>query len=107
MRMFLHEYDRIVTEEELQEEYKENGYQYEMPFCRFLEICLDKNGSLTEILTDDTPRMQRPYAVLYCSVCDENTEDELDDLRWLTYDGRQMLSALGYRVQPVSVELFD
>ena len=102
MRKFLYEYESICTEADVMEEYKKNGYQYETTFRHFLnDHCLGKNGALVEILTDETPRENRQYAVTFCSVSDEDTEDTMDDTRWLTYGQRQQLIACGYRVLPI------
>lgn len=67
MRKFLHEYESIVTLEELEngEEFAE--FMRENPgesFFRYLELCMWwNNGSLAEILTAGTPKAERRRAV--------------------------------------------
>lgn len=65
MRKFLHEYESIVTMEELEAEF--NKYHKEFPedsFDYWLSCCMWwNNGSLTEILTAGTPKAERRRAV--------------------------------------------
>lgn len=82
MRKFLVEYRDIITEQELRDfyetEFDDRAY---MSFEEMLADGLGKNGSLTEILTEDTPRGQ--YAVTLCRVWYSEDEDDYCD-EWLT-----------------------
>lgn len=67
MRKFLHDYESIVTIEELKsgDEYKEFISDYpDATFEEYLDLCMFwNNGFLTEILTADTPKAERRRAV--------------------------------------------
>ena len=84
MRKFLVEYSDIIDEDELRE-YYQNEYEdnWRVSYARFLDEALGKNGSLTEILTEDTPlgfigRAVRLYKVHYSADPDDVCEE------WLT-----------------------
>ena len=87
MRRFLHDYESVITMEELQngEEFKE--FMEENPdesFARYLDLCMYwNNGFLTEILTADTPVENRRGAVMLCAVFDG--EYDYADMPWVAY----------------------
>lgn len=88
MRKFLHDYESIVTIEELKngDEYKEFVNDYpDATFEEYLDLCMFwNNGFLTEILTNETPKNQRRYAVSLCAVYDCDFE-EIMNWQWLDY----------------------
>lgn len=84
MRKFLVEYRDIITEEELRDFYEnESEDKAYMTFDEMLADGLGKNGSLTEIQTEDTPRGQ--YAVTLYKV---HYSDDPDDVceEWLSQE---------------------
>lgn len=84
MRKFLVDYDSEWTLDELREffEKESDDRAYFDSFEEWLDRVLrDKNGSLTEILTEDTPREQAAYAVARFVVTDAETGDTYE--KWL------------------------
>ena len=103
MRKFLHDYESIVTIEELKsgDEYKEfvNDYPGET-FEKYLDLCMFwNNGFLTEILTNETPKNQRRDAVSLCSIYDSET-GEYESTYWLSYYGIMREKRYGNIVVP-------
>lgn len=103
MRKFLHDYESIVTIEELKngDEFKEfvNDYPGET-FERYLDLCMFwNNGFLTEILTNETPKNQRRYAVSSCALHDCET-GEFECCEWLDYSNIQKEKMYGNIVLP-------
>ena len=77
MRKFLVEMDSVVTLAELEQDFKEFAEkEFDGNFSQWLDECLGKNGALTEILTEDTPRGRRNDAVVECHITDADTGDE-------------------------------
>ena len=81
MRRFLVEYRDIITEQELRDFYEAefDGKEY-MTFADMLADGLGKNGSLTEIATQDTPKGQNAVT-LYRVWYSEDRDDYCDE--WL------------------------
>jgi hypothetical protein len=83
MRKFLIEMDVEITLDEVEQNYHEFDYDDVMTFPQYLADCLGKNGALTEILTDETPRGEEMRAVSLCRVQYSEDEDDYCE-EWLT-----------------------
>lgn len=82
MRKFLVEMDSVVTLADLEQDFKDFAEkEFDGNFSQWLDECLGKNGALTEILTEDTPRDKVNSAVVNFHVTDADTGDEY--WRWL------------------------
>ena len=87
MRTFLDDYRNIITFAELQDAFENDKddfgnapKDYYLNINQWLNELLSKNGTLTEIKTDDTPKGQ--YAVtLYQVQYSDDTDDICDE--WL------------------------
>lgn len=82
MRKFLVERDWVISLPELMQEWEEWARD-DMTFEQYLADCLSKNGALTEILTDDTPRENSRDAVTLIRVWYSDDVDDYCD-EWLT-----------------------
>ena len=98
MRKFLCDYDSVWTLAELEQDFKEfAGKEFDGNFSQWLDECLGKNGALTEILTDETPKENRADAVSYYRViCSELAGDEYET--WTTEEHADFLKSCGYTV---------
>lgn len=96
MRKFLVEYDEVITLDDVRRSWREFA-EDDMTFADYLRNCLDKNGALTEILTEDTPRENRRGAVTLCRV--QYSEEEWDYCEeWLTEEEQEFKKFCGYSV---------
>ena len=103
MRKFLYEYETVFTLEQLETEYRtDRAEDFDGTFAQWLEECTGKNGALTEILTDDTPRWNRKSAVIECVVYGDDEND--DYFAWLTLDEIARKRSCGYCVKACAAE---
>ena len=104
MRKFLWEMETVVTLDDVRESYYalEPTERVGMTFPQYLADCLGKNGALTEILTDETPRGEQQKAV--CNYAIQNPESGDVWEEWLTPGGVNDRKSDGYDVVPTCKE---
>ena len=100
MRKFLDEMEREITLDELRAYYESDAERMERDegiesFERYLELCMFwNNGSLTEILTEDTPRGWASRAVGKFWVTDAETGEKYEE--WLPLSQFELFAAMEF-----------